>query len=150
MENQMKSKILTSFFIALISLSACKSVDITGINIKEADIQFLNTNHPTQEQVFERLGTPTIVPDYSPNIWYYVYIKTTKSTLSLPSIVEQKILKLTFNNANKLEHAAVMDNGFNNNVSSVSHVTPTPGTDASPLQEFVKNIGRFNKTKKKK
>jgi outer membrane protein assembly factor BamE (lipoprotein component of BamABCDE complex) len=147
----MKLKLFNIFcLLGLLSLTACKSIDVTGTNLREADIQYVKSNSLTKEQVIDRLGSPTITPDYSPNTWYYVYIKTAKTTLTFPSIEEQKILKITFNNAGRVENAVVMENTHNNNVKTVSHVTPTPGTETSGIQEFVKNIGRFNKPKKKK
>jgi outer membrane protein assembly factor BamE (lipoprotein component of BamABCDE complex) len=155
MEKPMKSKILNNFIKAffissLLLLTSCKSVDVTGNNIKEADISYIKNNKLTQEQIVERIGSPNITPEFSPNTWYYAFIKTTKSTLTFPSIIEQRILKITFDNAGRAQDVVVMDNMQNNTLKSVMQQTPTPGTDESPVKEFVKNIGRFNKVKKKK
>ncbi|MDF2964842.1 MAG: tmRNA-binding protein [Rickettsiaceae bacterium] len=147
----MKFKFLNYISIlALLSLASCKSVDVTGNNVKEADINYLQINKPTKDQVVDRLGTPTIMPDYSPNTWYYVYIKTAKTTWTFPSITEQKVLKVTFDNVGRVDKAILMENIHNNNVAITAHTTPTPGNEGSAIQEFVKNIGKFNKPKKKK
>ncbi len=151
MENFMKKIIFGFAAIALLfALSSCKTVNVTGNNIKDTDIKYLQNHQLTKDQVIEHIGTPTIAPDYSPNTWYYAYIKTTKTTWTFPTIVEQKLLKVTFDSNDKVNKVTVIDNTYNNDVKSISTVTPTPGTEESPLQEFVKNIGRFNKSKKKK
>lgn len=138
--------------LILLSLVSCKTMNVDGQIIKDADIDYLKRNALSEEQVIDHLGTPNLVPEYSPNVWYYVYTKTTKNNWTLPKLIEQRIVKVTFNNSRRVSNVSVIENGFDNNVGMASAITPTPGTEQSQVQEFVKNIGRFNKygNKKKK
>lgn len=141
---------LCTALLLISSLVACKTVDVTGNKLKQSDIDYIKNNRFMQSQVLERLGTPTIIADYSPNIWYYIYVKTTKNALTLPTIIEQNIFKITFDQNGKTSFAEVLTDNHNNNVDIISKITPTPNNEQSSIQEFIKNIGKFNKSKKKK
>ena len=95
------------------------------------------------------LGAPTIVPDYTPNVWYYVSRKVQDKVWSRPGIKAQRIVKIIFanNNVSKIE---ITDKRPKNNVNVARDSTVSKGTEESVVQTFVKNFGRFNKSASKK
>ncbi|MGI4776287.1 MAG: outer membrane protein assembly factor BamE, partial [Janthinobacterium lividum] len=70
----MKSLIIKAFFssLALLTLFGCQTIDTRGQYVDDASITQLENKNLTKEQVIELIGTPTIIPDYNPDTWYYI------------------------------------------------------------------------------
>lgn len=131
-------------------LSACQSVDIRGQYISDKAISEINDNNFDQYQVADLLGNPSFVPEYSKNTWYYIQRSQTKRAWFDPQVVEQRIVKITFDQEGIARNAELIKGGHIDQIAPKSDKTPTPGTEASGVQKFVKNIGRFTKSSKKK
>ena len=93
----------------------------------------------------ELIGTPTYVPDYSKNTWYYIQRSLAKRAWFNPKVIKQRIVKVVFN-GDKVQEAGLLNDSQNEEISTQSSYTQTYGTQQNGVQKFVKNIGRFNKT----
>ena len=99
-----------------------------------------------QDEIIDLIGTPTYIPEYSHNTWYYIQRSLAKRAWFEPKVVEQRIVKISFNDNRKLLGASLLQDIHNENVNIESKYTKAHGTEQGSLQKFVKNIGRFNKT----
>lgn len=141
---------LRVFFIStLLFLSGCQNIYNRGEFVSNETLAAIEKNHVSKEQVVELLGDPTIIPDYTPNTWYYMSRKTQDKVWSRPSIKSQRIVKITFAGDN-VEKVEVINKRPKNNINVDRDVTPVKGTEESAVQTFVKNFGRFNKTSRPK
>ncbi|MBN8511491.1 MAG: outer membrane protein assembly factor BamE [Rickettsiales bacterium] len=131
--------------ISLLFLYGCKTVDVRGQYVSDEYINEINKEKPTKEKLADMIGSPTYVPDYSPNTWYYIQRSLAKRAWFTPTVQEQRIVKVTFANE-KVISAELLNNTQNEYLQAQSAFTKTKGTDQSGIQKFVKNIGRFNKT----
>jgi outer membrane protein assembly factor BamE (lipoprotein component of BamABCDE complex) len=139
--------ITTRLFILFfaLNLAACQSVDIRGQHVTDQAIDEINTKKLSENQVINLIGTPTYIPEYTPDTWYYVQRSSTRRAWFDPKVVEQRIVKITFSNS-QAQSAVLITNSQNENIAINSDFTQTGGTEQNGVQKFVKNIGRFNKT----
>jgi outer membrane protein assembly factor BamE (lipoprotein component of BamABCDE complex) len=131
--------------IFLILLAGCQSIDVRGQFVSDEAIKQINSQHPNKVELVGLVGTPTYIPDYSKNTWYYIQRSLAKRAWFDPKVVKQRIVKVVFN-GDKVQEAGLLSDGQNEKISSQSAYTQTYGTQQNGIQKFVKNIGRFNKT----
>ena len=136
-------KLLPTIFLIL--LAGCQSIDVRGQFVSDEAIKQINSQQPAKVQLIALVGTPTYVPDYSNNTWYYIQRSLAKRAWFDPKVVKQRIVKIVFN-GDKVQEAILLSDGQNEELSSQSNYTQTYGTQQNGIQKFVKNIGRFNKT----
>ncbi len=129
-------------------ISSCQYQIHSGTLISEEKINELQNKPITKEELEEKLGSPSIIPEYSKDTWYYVHRNMTKRAFFLPVVQGQRIVKFVFN-GEILSSIEAIDNENNADIKVVEEYTRTRGTELNPMQEYVKNFGRFNKGKKK-
>ena len=141
-------KLLSGLLIILsfTLLSGRQSVDVRGQSVSDDNIAKINNGNLSQEEVIELIGTPTYVPEYTKDTWYYVQRSLTRRAWLEPKVVEQRIVKVTFDQRNKANKAELITDSHNDNIAIQSTYTESHGTEKSGVQKFVQNIGRFNKT----
>lgn len=132
-------------FLALCTLSSCQTIDVRGQYIDDNAVSQLENKKLTKDQVIDLIGTPTIVPDYTPDTWYYVQRSLARRAWLTPKVIEQRIVKIRFNNGITAE-VAVLNDLHQEEIKVISEHTRTYGTEQNSIQKFIKNIGRFNKT----
>jgi len=144
----MKSLII-SFFLtitALFALSSCRTLDIRGQYVDDEALKQLENKKLTKFEVENLIGTPTIIPDYSEDSWYYIQRTLDRRAWLDPKVVEQRIVKVKFDKRGIIEEVTLLDDLHKDGINIISEYTKAYGTELNPMQKFVKNIGRFNKT----
>jgi len=134
---------LTTIFI----LSSCQTVNVRGQYIDDETIKHLQNSNLDKGAVLQVLGTPTIVPDYSDNIWYYAERSVATKAWSNPKVVEQRIVKVTFNKEDQVENVLVLEGADTESMKVIKDYTKTGGTNRSGFQKFFGNIGKFGRSK---
>lgn len=132
--------------LILLNLASCQTIDVRGQYVDESAIAQLESKKMTKAEVVELIGTPTMIPTYSQNSWYYIQRALSRRAWFQPKVIEQKIVKITFGANDAVEEVQVLSNMNNEDVKVISEYTKTYGTELNGVQKFVKNIGRFNKT----
>ncbi len=152
----MKFFIIQSLLASLIllMLHGCQTITSRGQYVDDNSLSQLERKDLTKDQVENLIGTPTIIPDYTPNTWYYVERSLAQRAWFEPKVVEQRIVKIVFNNKDIVEEIMVINDSHKDDVNIINEYTEVFGTELNGVQKFVRNIGRFNKTtegsKKKK
>lgn len=143
----MKLPLTSVCFVMAISfiLSGCQTLDIRGQYIDDTTLKQVENTRISKLEVENVLGTPTITPDYSPGTWYYVQRIVTKKAWFNPKVVEQRVVKVTFDKNDFLKEVVVLANSHKD-IHIIGEYTKARGTELNPIQKFAKNIGRFNKT----
>ncbi|ADE30338.1 hypothetical protein MA5_00830 [Rickettsia prowazekii str. GvV257] len=137
---------ITYIFSILVffSLNSCKTIENRGTSIDDAELIKLESKKLNKMEVVELIGTPTMVPEYSQNTWYYVERVMSQRAWLNPKIQKQKIIKITFDSNNLMKELIVIDDSHKEDIETVREYTKTHGTELNGLQKFVKNLGRFN------
>lgn len=139
--------ILLSF---LSFLCGCQTVTNSGQLLTNQDIVNINSQHPSKEELVDMVGSPTYMPDYSDNTWYYIHRTSTKRSLFPRKTKKQQIVQITFSGNNALEARVVEDIEINDNLSINKFSTSSYGCGKTSIEKFVGNLGKFNSTSKKK
>lgn len=135
-----------TILLLLLLLTSCQTIDVRGQYVDDAALHKLQNAKMNKAEVVELIGTPTIVPEYSENTWYYAQRSLARRAWFEPKVVEQRIVKIIFDEKDVVEEVALLNDSQNEEIKVISEYTKTYGTDLNGLQKFVRNIGRFNKT----
>lgn len=145
----MKSFIIHAFGILIfLLLSGCQTIETRGQFIDNTLLSRLETQKLNKSEVTELIGSPTIIPDYSPNSWYYIERTMSKRAWFNPKVEQQRIVRVTFDTRNLVQEVIVINDSHKEDIEVIREYTKTYGTELNGLQKFVKNFGRFNATTK--
>ncbi len=126
-------------------ISACSpSVATHGYRLDEATVAQIEPGRSTRQQVMQALGSPSSTATFDDDAWYYVSQRTEKASFYQEDIVEQEVVRITFDDRDVV--ASVDRHGLEQTaaIDPVDRVTPTAGAEPSILKQLIGNIGRFN------
>ncbi len=130
----------------LFTLCSCQTIELRGHYIDSNLLSTLVKTRLNKSVIEDLIGTPTITPDYTANTWYYVHRSLVKRAWLKPKVIEQQVVKISFNKNNIVENVLVLNDSHKDNIVLTKEYTKTYGIEINGLQKFVRNIGRFNKT----
>jgi outer membrane protein assembly factor BamE (lipoprotein component of BamABCDE complex) len=123
---------LIALMIASAGLSGCEYFQVNrqtrGNMVDPIDYSQLVPGTSTRADVTSLIGTPTTKATFDDNTWIYIGEQTQPRIGGFPQIDRQH--KYTAKNAVY--------------VSMDGHTTPSPGSEASILQQVIGNVGRYN------
>lgn len=138
----------TAICIALLLMSACSVVGpqktVRGNRIDPDQLKELIVGTSSRADATSLLGTPTARAAFDDNTWLYIHEVTEPRIGRTPGIVEQDVVILTFDANGTLRDLKHLDADAAQPVQVVSRTTPSPGGEASFLQQLLGNIGRFS------
>lgn len=145
-------RLITSGLMAILLIAnhGCKSIDVHGNYISDHQLQKLEQEKQSKEEIRNTLGAPTLLPDFSKNTWYYVSRTVHNKTFSKPKLISQRIVQIEFNKKDLVQEITLLEDIQDEKVVISSDFTEAHGKDIGPLQRFVQNIGRYVKAKDKK
>lgn len=140
-------RLLTACLLAG-GLTACSLIEPTpqlrGNRIDADQLKELTPGTSTRADVVAVVGSPTIRASFDDNTWLYIS-ETTRSRIGrTPGVEEQDVVALTFDDRGVLQAIAKKTDADSLPVSVVDRKTPSPGSDASFMQQLLGNIGKFN------
>ena len=98
----------------------------------------------TRADVTALIGSPTARATFDDNTWLYVSEVTKPRIARTQGVISQNVTVLTFNDQGVLQDIKKLDQDDSLPITVVARTTPSPGTEASFLQQLFGNIGRFN------
>nr|WP_317135290.1 outer membrane protein assembly factor BamE [Nguyenibacter vanlangensis] len=115
-----------------------------GSLIERDDYTQLKPGVSTRADAMDLLGSPTTRATFDDNTWIYISMRTAQTPLSFPSIRQQQVVVLNFDDKGTLRTLRTLDKSNARPVSMVGAVTPTPGTSVNIMQQILGNVGRYN------
>jgi outer membrane protein assembly factor BamE (lipoprotein component of BamABCDE complex) len=113
-------------------------------NHPDADaLKELTPGTSTKQDVTALIGSPTAHATFDDNTWLYIGEFTQTRIGETPAVISQKVVVATFNDAGVLQHMDVRNKADALPVSVIARTTPSPGTQASFMQQLFGNIGKF-------
>jgi outer membrane protein assembly factor BamE (lipoprotein component of BamABCDE complex) len=119
---------------------------LRGNHVSADQLKELVPGTSTRADVTALIGSPTARATFDDNTWLYI------SEITQPRIGrtlgerDQHVVVLTFNEQGVLQKVSTRDKADALPVTMVARTTPSPGTEASFLQQLFGNIGRFTGT----
>jgi outer membrane protein assembly factor BamE (lipoprotein component of BamABCDE complex) len=117
---------------------------LRGNRVDADQLKELVPGTSTRADVTALIGSPTAKATFDDNVWLYVSEVTRSRIGRVQGIVSQEVVKLTFNDQGVLQDVKRLDKDDAVPISVAARTTPSPGTEASFLQQLFGNIGRFN------
>ncbi len=133
---------------ALLTLWACApTIDYRG-KLPDAELVAQLKTGQTQEEVIGLIGSPTTVADYEKTKWLYTYKKTETASFFEPTVLEEKILALTFDTQGRLQ-SVEQQKPDGTVIDPLRYKTPTVGEDRPILKQVFGNFGKEARKKGK-
>lgn len=98
----------------------------------------------TQADATALLGSPTTKATFDPNTWVYIGQMTRPVVAGTQAVLQQKVVALSFDDRGVLRGVKTLNKNDSLGATMVSRETPSPGTEASVLQQLFGNVGRFS------
>lgn len=128
-----------------LAVGGCETiVDTRGFAPTPGSVEKLETDTQSREDVVRLIGSPSTVATFNPNVWYYITQKQEYYAFFKPSMLEQNVMQLTFNDSGRLTAIKKYDLGDSKDITMVSRITPTAGKEITVLEQIMGNVGRFS------
>jgi outer membrane protein assembly factor BamE (lipoprotein component of BamABCDE complex) len=89
------------------------------------------------------LGSPTARATFDDNTWIYISQITSTRIGQTPGVTMQKVLVLKFDQGGTLKTIRKLDKEDGKQIAMAPGATPSPGSEASFMQQLLGNVGRF-------
>ncbi len=93
------------------------------------------------------LGSPATLSTFQDRKWYYIGQKVSQFAFLGPKVLERQVLEVTFNEQGLVQAAKTYSLADGRDIDPVDRTTPTEGREITILQQFLKNLGRYEQTK---
>ena len=90
------------------------------------------------------IGSPTARDTFDDNTWLYISELTRERIGRTLGELNQNVVVINFNEKGVLTNVHELDKADALPVKVIARTTPSPGTEASFMQQLLGNIGRFN------
>ncbi len=94
--------------------------------------------------VVSLIGSPTAKATFDENRWIYIGQETRIRIGRTPGVLSQDVVVLTFDDKGTLLDVKHLNQDDSRRIAMASGATPSPGSEASFLQQLLGNVGRFN------
>ena len=142
------SRILLPFLLAILLLPACSVVEapkqLRGNRVDDDQLKEMVVGTSTRADATSALGSPTAKATFDDNTWLYIGETTRTRVGRTPGILQQDVVVLTFDAGGVLRGVKRLNQEDGREVSVVSRATPSPGSEASFMQQLLGNVGKFN------
>ncbi len=115
-----------------------------GNRVQADSLKELTPGVSTRADVTALLGSPTAKATFDDNQWIYIGSLTRPEVGRTQGVISQDVVLVTFNGQGGLEGMTRLAQTAALPVSGGARATPSPGSEASVLQQLLGNVGRFN------
>ena len=137
--------------VMFLELGCERKVINHGYGMETADFDKIIIGKDTIEDVFKKLGSPTIrssvVHSNGDYCWYYAAKRMKKFGFMKPTVIDQKIYIITFNNKNIVK--SLEKSSYERTIHMVSDTTKSGGRTQGVFKETFGGVGKhmqkFNK-----
>lgn len=130
-----------------LTLAACSVVEaprtLRGAQVDPDELKQLVVGTSTKKDVETLIGSPTTKGTFDDR-WIYISQTTHTRIARLPGVDKQDVLVLSFDQNGVLRDMEQHGMKDAKPVTMVDRTTPSPGSEASFMQQLLGNVGRFN------
>jgi len=129
--------------LACAGLSACSpTVAYTGFQAREEQPKDVKVGLDTKSTVLSRLGSPSVVSTFEPNVWFYVSQVSTQTAYKKPKLRSRDIVAISFADDEKVKGVEAYDTTKGYRIAYAKGETPTRGRQITVLEQLLGNVGR--------
>jgi outer membrane protein assembly factor BamE (lipoprotein component of BamABCDE complex) len=130
------------------SLAGCDAIiprsQVRGNKVDPLTLKELVPGTSTKTDAQSVLGSPTAKGSFDDNTWFYIGGITRPIIGGTLSVLDQEVVELTFDQRGILQDVKKLNQKDSLPVNVVSRETPSPGSNASFMQQLLGNVGKFN------
>jgi outer membrane protein assembly factor BamE (lipoprotein component of BamABCDE complex) len=129
--------------LCVMSLGACApQIASNGIQPVDNKPQDVKVGADTRSTVLSKLGSPSAVATFDPNVWYYISQTTEQYAYYKPHVQKRTVVSIAFDKDEKVTavNDLALKDGFQ--VAFANQQTPTRGKELNWLQQILGTIGR--------
>jgi outer membrane protein assembly factor BamE (lipoprotein component of BamABCDE complex) len=134
--------------IACLLLSSCgwlmPAPVVRGNKVDPESLKELVPGTSTKADVSAVIGSPTARDAFDDNTWLYISELTRERIGRTLGELNQNVVVINFDDKGVLTKIHQLDKADALPVTVIARTTPSPGTEASFMQQLLGNIGRFN------
>ncbi len=119
---------------------------VRGNKIDADQVSQLVPGTSTRQDATALLGSPTARATFDDNTWIYISEVTKPVIGGTQGVRDQQVYVLSFDDKGVLTKVQKKTQEDGLPVDVVSRTTPSPGTEASVLQQLLGNVGKFSAT----
>lgn len=125
-------------------VSGCAPTNLfQGFQAIEAKPQDIKVGDDTKSTVMSRLGTPSTVSTFDPNVWFYVSQVTQVESFYKPKVIRRDVVAVTFNKDDeKVAKVATLSLKDGRVIAYNGRETPTRGRELSVLEQLLGTLGQ--------
>ena len=128
-----------------LAVAGCETiVDQRGFAATPGSVEKLDIGTQSREDVVRLIGSPSTVATFNPNVWYYIAQKQEYYAFFKPTMLEQNVMQLSFNDSGRLTAIKKYELSDSRDIAMVSRITPTAGREITVLEQIMGNVGRFS------
>jgi len=130
--------------LAVAGLSACAPIaSMNGFVAVDAKPQDTKVGVDTRSTVLAKLGSPSAVATFDPNVWYYISQTSEKVAYLRPQLKSRTVTVIAFDKGTeKVTTVKTLGLGDGYQVAYDTRETPTRGRQLSALEQLLGTIGR--------
>ena len=132
----------------LLALPACSVVatpeTFRGNKVDADQLKELVVGTSTKADATSLIGSPTARAAFDDNRWLYISETTHPRIGRTPGILTQGVTELQFDQAGVLRGVTQVGPDARRPVDVVTRATPSPGSEASFMQQLLGNVGKFS------
>jgi len=133
---------------AILLLVGCSVVEtptqMRGHKVDEDLLKELTPGTSTRADVTALLGSPSMKASFDDNIWLYISGVTRTRVARLPALDSQDVIELSFTEGGTLKEIRRRSLDDAAAVDVVERTTPSPGNEATLLQQLFGSVGRLS------
>lgn len=133
--------------LLLLTLAACSPKEATHGYMPQGEIkERLTIGQTTKDEVLAVLGSPSSQSTFGENSWYYIWSRKETMAFFAPETVEQNVVRITFDEGGVVKKVEAFDKTNGKQIDIAKRITPTEGHSMGVMEQFLGNLGRFNKS----
>lgn len=137
----------TLLILAMLCQGCSPTIENRGFNAENIQFNQIKPGIHTKQQVQEILGSPSTIPAFEGNSWYYVSKKTAATSFLTPTVLDQQITVINFNKSGVVNEVKTYKGEEAKNIKPIERKTESTGYETGVLREVFSNFGRMS-TKK--
>jgi outer membrane protein assembly factor BamE (lipoprotein component of BamABCDE complex) len=127
----------------LFLLSQCApTIDHHGIGKHEFNINSVIVGKDTEEDVRQKLGSPSTISAFKEPVWYYISKVTSQKSFLTPYVMSQDVYAVTFSPSGVVKSLDTFNKDKSLNTVPNKAKTPTPHHEEGLFREIFSSFGR--------
>jgi outer membrane protein assembly factor BamE (lipoprotein component of BamABCDE complex) len=114
-----------------------------GFQVQDAQPRDVKVGEDNKSSVLAKLGSPSAVSTFQPNIWYYISQTSETYTYHLPQVSQRDVVVITFDkSSDAVSNVDTLGFKDGHKIAYNKRETPTRGRELTALEQLLGNVGR--------